>query len=206
MRQFKGLWIPRVILEHPELQPVDKILWGDIDSFTWEEYTFFKSNEVIAREYQVSERTISRSIQRLKSCNLITIKTDGRKRTISPVRVDNLSSLPRQYGEAESPICLYNTNSVSKQSNQTKYLAPTQEECVLYFHQKGCDESLAHQFFDYYTANGWVQGQSRKKIKDWQAAARLWIRNQVKFEKPKNNGFEGNRFTVKSANDFITNG
>lgn len=205
MRQFKGLWIPREILEHPQLQPVDKILWGDIDSFNWGDHTFFKSNAVIAEEYQVSERTISRSISRLKQSGLVTIKTDGRRRTICPVRVDNLSRQPSQYGEADSPKSLHILNSVSKQSKKTVYSTPTQEECVLYFAQKGCPEDMAEQFFDYYTANGWVQGQSKKRIKDWQAAARNWIRNQSKFER-KNEGFKGDNFTLESANDFITNG
>lgn len=205
MRQFKGLWIPREILEHPQLQPVDKILWGDIDSFTWGDHSFFKSNAAIAEEYQVSERTISRSVSRLKESGLITIATDGRRRTICPVRVDNLSRQPSQYGEADSPKSLHILNSVSKQSKKTVYSTPTQEECVLYFAQKGCPEDMAEQFFDYYTANGWVQGQSKKRIKDWQAAARNWIRNQSKFEKRKD-GFKGTNFTVESANDFITNG
>lgn len=44
----------------------------------------------------------------------------------------------------------------------------------------------AAQFFDHYTANGWVQGRG-KPIKDWQAAVRNWIRRalQAVFEKPK---------------------
>jgi hypothetical protein len=40
--------------------------------------------------------------------------------------------------------------------------------------------SEAADFHDFYTANGWVQGQRSKKLKDWQAAARKWIRNALK--------------------------
>lgn len=205
MRQFKGIWIPRQILEHPDLQPVDKILWGDIDSFTWEEHTFFKSNQVIAQEYQVSERTISRSVSRLKDAGLVTIVTDGRRRTICPVRVDNLSSLPRQFGESASPKSLHILNSISKQIKKTVIVRPTLEECIDFFIDQGCPQKMAEHFFDYYTANGWVQGQSKKPIKDWVACARNWIRNQEKFEK-KNHGFKGDNFTVQSATDFIING
>jgi hypothetical protein len=38
----------------------------------------------------------------------------------------------------------------------------------------------AHQFVDFYTANGWVQGRGDKKVQDWESAARLWIRNDLK--------------------------
>lgn len=37
-------------------------------------------------------------------------------------------------------------------------------------------------FFDYYTANGWVTGRSNK-MKDWRAAARAWSRRKFQSEK-----------------------
>lgn len=39
--------------------------------------------------------------------------------------------------------------------------------------------------FDHYTANGWIQGRG-KKIVDWKASCRTWIRNELKgvFQKP----------------------
>jgi len=44
----------------------------------------------------------------------------------------------------------------------------------------------AGEFFDHYTANGWVQGRG-KPIKDWEAACRNWMRNGIKgvFSKPE---------------------
>lgn len=39
--------------------------------------------------------------------------------------------------------------------------------------------NAAAEFMDHYTANGWVQGRG-KPIKDWQAACRNWIRNNLK--------------------------
>lgn len=38
--------------------------------------------------------------------------------------------------------------------------------------------NTAANFFDHYTANGWVQGKG-KPIIDWQAAARKWMRNSI---------------------------
>ena len=37
-------------------------------------------------------------------------------------------------------------------------------------------------FWNYYEANGWVQGRAKKPIRDWKAAARQWIRNTEKFD------------------------
>ena len=41
-------------------------------------------------------------------------------------------------------------------------------------------------FFDYYEANGWVQGKQGKPLKDWKAAARYWERNGVITTKSSN--------------------
>ncbi|MCI7779652.1 MAG: DUF6291 domain-containing protein [Bacteroidales bacterium] len=40
----------------------------------------------------------------------------------------------------------------------------------------------ANAIFDYYTANGWVQGRN-KPIKDWKAAVRQWVRREGEFVK-----------------------
>lgn len=213
MRQFKGIWIPRVILENKKLEPIDKILWADIDSFNWDNNTFFKSNALISEDYGVSERTISRSIKRLHDAKLIVIKTDGRKRTICPCSIDNMSTQPRQYDDAASPISLQKNNNIVKQTRKTIYRENKPlsfEEVEKYFAEilpSTANSELAKEclsFYDYYTANGWVQGKG-KAIKDWRAAARNWIRNTKQWKK-SNHGFKGENFSVDAANEFITQG
>ena len=57
-----------------------------------------------------------------------------------------------------------------------KFVRPTLDEIKSY-----CDSRHnnvdAERFYDYYQSNGWVQGKSRKPIKDWRACVRTWERN-----------------------------
>lgn len=57
--------------------------------------------------------------------------------------------------------------------------APQLAEVREYFERIGHADA-ADEFFDHYTANGWVQNGT-KRIKDWQAAARNWKRRRSQF-------------------------
>lgn len=81
---------------------------------------------------------------------------------------------------------------------EIKFVPPSIQKVESYFLKKMGDTSLANawpedrcknkaaEFFDHYTANGWVQGRG-KPIKDWEAACRNWMRNEIKgvFSKPE---------------------
>lgn len=113
-RQFKGVWLPADIFLASSLSPLEKILWADIDSFTSEDGRFYKSNPVIAEQYGVGERSISRAIAHLKSLDLIAVEVvGGRQRTIRTRKIDGggspnwrgsfakLASQGRQIGDIE---------------------------------------------------------------------------------------------------------
>lgn len=70
-RQFKGLWIPKAIVEHPELPGVAKMIWADIDSMSSCEMSYYKTNATIAQEMGVSERSVSRHIAHLMELGLV---------------------------------------------------------------------------------------------------------------------------------------
>lgn len=55
---------------------------------------------------------------------------------------------------------------------------PTLEEVKDYCASRG-NKVDAQRFYDFYTANGWVQGRSGKPIKDWRAAVRTWETNNT---------------------------
>ncbi len=82
-RQFKGIWIPAHIWLDDELTPTEKILLADIDSFTGNGKTFYKSNDTLSNELHASVSTIKRAIKRLTERNHISITGNTRQRLIS---------------------------------------------------------------------------------------------------------------------------
>ena len=82
-REFKGIWIPAEIWLHPELTLVEKAMFAEIDSFTGNGSSFFKSNDQIQAEYGISRPTVSRSINKLEQLGLIVRRFDGRVRHLS---------------------------------------------------------------------------------------------------------------------------
>lgn len=63
-----------------------------------------------------------------------------------------------------------------------KFVKPTVEEIAEYCNERknGID---AQYFFDFYEANGWVQGKG-KPIKDWKAVVRTWEPNDSQRMQP----------------------
>lgn len=80
--------------------------------------------------------------------------------------------------------------------NQSPKIPPTFTEVKLFFEEKDTPLSEAERFFDHYESNGWLVG-GKSKMKNWEAAARNWLKNSKKFNnnlKPRNlSGAEGKR-------------
>lgn len=73
---------------------------------------------------------------------------------------------------------------------------PNLDMVQTWFAENGHPE-FAGPFFDYYETNGWVQGRGRKPIKNWEAAARGWIRNQKKYnDEKRQRGFDRLKFNA----------
>lgn len=69
-------------------------------------------------------------------------------------------------------------------SKRTAFVAPPIEEVTNYFLTIEGTKNDAEYFYDHFTANGWkVSGKS--PMKDWQAAARIWMRRNSEFNNPK---------------------
>lgn len=69
-------------------------------------------------------------------------------------------------------------------SKRTAFVAPPLEEVTNYFSTIEGTKNDAECFYDHFTANGWkVSGKSQ--MKDWQAAARIWMRRKSEFNNHK---------------------
>ena len=86
-----------------------------------------------------------------------------------------------------------NTNTIYTKTNNTKTNStktkgnilsrPSISEIADYCSERnnGIDPQA---FFDYYEANGWVQGKSKKPVKDWKACVRTWESRNKHKPKP----------------------
>lgn len=98
----------------------------------------------------------------------------------------NRSDQKRESGPGGPALAKENFDKGGKK----KFLSPSLAEIQGYFISCMCDtkqpnpwpedrsKNAGANFFDHYTANGWVQGEG-KPIQDWQAAARKWIRKEL---------------------------
>ena len=205
-RDFKGVWIPRVVWLDKRLNALDKVILTEIDSLDMSESGCFASNKYIADFCQCSETKVSTAISKLIDYGYITVQSfDGRTRILK----SSLSNFERQIFkncEADSQN-LKDNNTYTKPKNKplkedmgasprARFVPPTLEEVKAY-----CDERQnnvdAQKFIDYYTSNGWQVGKN--KMRDWKAAVRTWERNGYDNKQPS--GKSG--FSSFDTDDFF---
>jgi len=94
-RAFKGIWIPREIWLESHLTAVERVLWAEIDSFTGQGSSYYKTNQQAAEELGISVRNVSRVIKRLEELGVIEIGKKGVRRVLRSTgqmpRVDIMS-------------------------------------------------------------------------------------------------------------------
>lgn len=95
--------------------------------------------------------------------------------------------------EEEKDNILYRAHS--------KFMPPTVEEVRDYIKSQNYNIN-PEQFIDYYTARGWELSKGRK-IKDWKACVRTWVRNGYDTARNKAvTGYEQHGYTQEDFNDF----
>ena len=225
-RQFKGIWIPAEIWLSKELKPIEKILLADIDSFTGNGKSFYKSNVTIAEDLGVSVSTSKRAIKALSTQNYINISGTTTTRVCKsligfkhlgqnePSELDKGQNEQGQVhnelnkGQNDPPLGSKRTTTNTVTNTVTnsitkKGIPSSQKECVMYFIELGSTPEEAAKFNDWYDQVGWrVKGGN--KIKDWKAAARSWTKRKFKTNETK--GFNADNFSPEALHDFVNNG
>lgn len=119
-REFKGVWIPAEIWLDERLSLTEKALLAEIDSFSGNGKTFYKSNQTITDEYKVSRSTISRAVKNLRGLGYIKVQSDGRYRHLISCtgRVVKMKRQDAQNEHAARSKCTP-TNTLKKTDNNT---------------------------------------------------------------------------------------
>ena len=93
----------------------------------------------------------------------------------SPKITKNHETFPKRT-EKEDEIRRRKEENIIRGKNV--FCPPTLEEVKMYCEERQNDVD-AERFFDYYSANGWVQGKGTP-IKDWKACVRTWEKNTIR--------------------------
>ena len=97
-REFNGVWIPAEIWLDKRLTICEKAFLAEVDSFTGNDRTFYKTNETIQEEYGIAPRTVQRMVKKLVSLGLLESSFNGRVRHLSLGRLAKLTGQGRQNG------------------------------------------------------------------------------------------------------------
>lgn len=81
------------------------------------------------------------------------------------------------------PVTVINREKADKPP-RPRFTPPSEDEAINYFDEQGSSAAEAKSFLDYYAANGWKVG-GRATMKNWQAAARNWIRRAGQYSHPQ---------------------
>nr|DAG78390.1 MAG TPA: hypothetical protein [Caudoviricetes sp.] len=133
-REFKGIWIDRVIWLDERLSALDKCIFAEIDSYSLNEKGCYASNKYLAEFCQCSERQISQSVSKLIKCGYLQcLSFNGRQRVLQS-RVANFARQGRKFCEAEWQI-LRPINKEDKQNKEKIYIGQV-AEIVAYLNDK----------------------------------------------------------------------
>lgn len=139
-RDFKGVWIPKEIYLNTQLNWTEKILLVEIDSLD-NENGCFATNSYLAEFLELSEKTVSRAISKLKKLGFIETRLfNGRTRVLkSKISLEScLGCLDKNEGtdwtntsSLHGQKCLVSYNSINNTNNkkiedEDKFVHPAQ--------------------------------------------------------------------------------
>lgn len=123
IKEYTGVWIPAEVMESDELEPLDKLVYGEIASFR----ECYGSNAWLAKRIKRSEKTASRSVQKLIQLGFVeNAGYNGRFRILRVAKFvqsdwSYLSSLNGQECPTENKVKNKVENNNSEEPKKTEY-------------------------------------------------------------------------------------
>ena len=164
------------------------------------------SPEMLSVVTETDIDVVNESLERLKSLGMVEITDDGTivigkvKTMIGSAADNDNANRQRRYRESQKQASLRNVTASVTKSNESKskskskskrqskniflekntFIPPTIEEIYEYCESRH-NGINPQNFFDYYSAKGWMLGSSNTQMRDWKAAIRAWETNQKKY-------------------------
>ena len=95
----------------------------------------------------------------------------------------NKKKKEKEKEKKEEKECVYNSKVSSNSSNN---IHPTLTDIISFCSDNSIENFDCEYFYDYYEANGWVDGHGNK-IKNWKSKIKTWYKKDIKNEEIKQN-------------------
>lgn len=172
---------------------------NDFDLFTIDQNQFFslKFNEFMQPYLQRSERARIAINKRWNHNALPDKNTNGNTNVLPQYNDGNtMKGKESKRNESKSNEMKEDITAETKVSAGARFKKPDYELVLHFFIENGFQDQ-AQPYFDFYNSNGWKVG--RNAMKDWQAAARNWMKRSETTYKPNNNGKHKPSFSQVAA-------
>lgn len=185
------------------MQDVHKVIRYDDQTkevliINWPKYNWTKSEKLISAIVAAAEHIKSAAFKR-HIFDTLSIRYGYSSETS-----DKDYDYDYDYDYDKDIICADEPREQTSTPKKSKsFQHPTVEEVRAYCQERG-NSVDPERFVTYYDANGWVQGNRGKPIKDWKAAVRLWEQNDKKNTRAPDRREEGS-FTMDDFRPLINN-
>lgn len=126
-------------------------------------------------EYKPSQNPYRGSLVNLYRFDTTTDNSCDKSTDTTPVRAVRPSLNNTNQKKQSKPVKLDGV--------KTKFSPPSIDDVKAFFISNGSYRSEGENFYNYFQSNGWLVG-GKAKMKDWNAAARNWIKRSANFKTP----------------------
>ena len=120
-KEFTGVWIPKAIYQDDKLSHTDKLILADIFNLCCEGGDYFKTNDTIAKEINISTPSVSRTIKKLTNLNYIKCEYNGRSRLIK--MISTLIKLIKQPNQIDKAAMSKRLDSIHNSKHIKKHIS-----------------------------------------------------------------------------------